>query len=63
MGLCCIHIWKFTDSRAHQAAIACGTAFQLTNILRDVAEDLQNGRTYLPQEDLARFAVAQLPNT
>jgi phytoene synthase len=57
VGLCCIHIWKFTDPRAEEAAIACGTAFQLTNILRDVAEDLKNGRVYLPQEDLGRFEV------
>lgn len=58
VGLCCIHIWKFTDPRAEQAAVACGTAFQLTNILRDIAEDLKNGRIYLPQEDLARFGVS-----
>jgi 15-cis-phytoene synthase len=57
VGLCCIQIWKFNDARAHEAAIACGTAFQLTNILRDVAEDLRNGRVYLPQEDLVRFGV------
>ncbi len=57
VGLCCIQIWKFTDPRAQQAAIACGTAFQLANILRDVAEDLHNGRVYLPQEDLERFGV------
>jgi len=58
VGLCCIHIWKFTDPRAEQAALACGTAFQLTNILRDVAEDQRNGRIYLPLEDLARFEVS-----
>jgi phytoene synthase len=57
VGLCCIHLWKFNDPRAEQAAVACGTAFQLTNILRDVAEDLKNGRLYLPLEDLARFDV------
>jgi len=57
VGLCCIQIWKFTDPRAIDAAVACGTAFQLTNILRDVAEDLQNGRVYLPREDLERFGV------
>jgi phytoene synthase len=32
-----------------------GVAFQLTNILRDIREDLQNGRVYLPSEDLERF--------
>ncbi|HVJ67997.1 MAG TPA: phytoene/squalene synthase family protein [Caulifigura sp.] len=59
VGLCCIQIWKFDDERAKAAAIACGTAFQLTNILRDVAEDDRNGRVYLPEEDLARFGVTR----
>src|SRR6202035_3891618 len=36
----------------------CGIAFQLTNILRDVREDLDRGRIYLPDEDLKRFAVS-----
>lgn len=35
-----------------------GIAFQLTNFLRDVGEDLERGRVYLPQEDLRRFGVA-----
>jgi phytoene synthase len=38
-------------------AIALGTAFQLTNFLRDVGEDLRRGRVYLPQESLDRFGV------
>jgi phytoene synthase len=38
-------------------AIALGTAFQLTNFLRDIGEDLRRGRIYLPQESLRRFAV------
>lgn len=57
VGLCCIRIWGYTDPRAEIAAVACGTAFQLTNILRDVSEDLAAGRIYLPQEDLTRFQV------
>jgi hypothetical protein len=36
-----------------------GIAFQLTNILRDVREDFEMGRVYLPQEDLARFGCAE----
>lgn len=55
IGLCCIHIWGFTDERAKPAAIICGEAFQLTNILRDLREDFSNGRCYLPQADLAQF--------
>ncbi len=38
-------------------ARALGDAFQLTNFLRDVGEDLDRGRVYLPQEDLCRFGV------
>ena len=55
VGLCCIHIWGFHDPRAKEASIDCGLAFQLTNILRDLGEDADSGRVYLPQEDLSRF--------
>lgn len=55
VGLCCIHVWGFEGRAARQQAIECGLAFQLTNILRDLAEDAARGRTYLPREDLDRF--------
>jgi phytoene synthase len=42
---------------AREPARALGLAFQLTNFLRDVDEDLDRGRVYLPQEDLRRFGV------
>lgn len=57
VGLACIHVWGFHDERAIPVAIDCGTAFQLTNIVRDVREDALNGRVYLPAEDLRRFGV------
>ncbi len=57
VGMCCIHIWGFHGSEAVQRAIDCGTAFQLTNILRDVGEDATAGRVYLPAEDMQRFGV------
>src|SRR4029079_15966439 len=57
VGLACIHLWGFHDERAAPAAVDCGTAFQLTNILRDLQEDAERGRAYLPQEDLARFEM------
>lgn len=57
VGLCCIHIWGFHGNTAVKRAIDCGTAFQLTNILRDVGEDAATGRVYLPAEDLLRFDV------
>lgn len=55
VGLACIHVWGFHDERAKGAAVDCGTAFQLTNILRDLREDAARGRVYLPREDLERF--------
>jgi phytoene synthase len=42
---------------AREPARALGLAFQLTNFLRDVAEDLDRGRIYLPQEDIDRYGV------
>ena len=57
-GLCCIHIWGFHDERAIPLASDCGLALQLTNILRDIGEDADVGRTYLPREDLDRFAYS-----
>jgi 15-cis-phytoene synthase len=44
--------------QAAELADSLGVALQLTNILRDIREDYQNGRVYLPSEDLAKFDVA-----
>ncbi len=60
VGLTIIHIFGFDDSDAPAAlalAEKCGIAFQITNILRDVREDAEKGRVYLPAEDLHRFSV------
>ena len=46
-----------TSPAAREPARALGFAFQLTNFLRDVDEDLARGRVYVPQEDLRRFGV------
>jgi phytoene synthase len=59
VGLCCLHIWGFDSSEAPPLAVACGRAFQLTNILRDVAEDARQGRCYLPRQDLRRFGLSE----
>jgi phytoene synthase len=59
VGLTCIHIFGFDTKTALPLAEKCGVAFQLTNILRDVREDLERGRIYLPSEDLARFGVTE----
>jgi phytoene synthase len=45
---------------ASRVADSLGVALQLTNILRDIREDHQNGRVYLPAEDLAKFDIASL---
>lgn len=58
VGLACIHIWGYEGDDAPHLAIDCGTAFQVTNILRDLREDALRGRVYLPEEDLQRFGVS-----
>ena len=57
VGLVCIRIFGYTDPAAEKLAEETGVAFQLTNILRDVAEDAERGRVYLPLEDLASHSV------
>jgi phytoene synthase len=58
VGLVCIHIFGYSDPRAEKLAEETGIAFQLTNILRDVAEDAARNRVYLPLEDLAAHNVS-----
>jgi 15-cis-phytoene synthase len=58
VGLVCLQIFGFVDEQAKKYAEQCGIAFQLTNILRDLKEDAQMGRIYLPAEDLERFDYA-----
>jgi 15-cis-phytoene synthase len=55
VGLVCLQIFGYQDERAKKLAEQCGIAFQLTNILRDVKEDAELGRIYLPLEDLKKF--------
>jgi len=59
VGLTVIHIFGFDTPSALPLAEKCGVAFQLTNILRDIREDAERGRTYLPAEDLRRFGVRE----
>ena len=58
VGLLSIEIFGYRDPACRQYAIHLGKALQLTNILRDVRNDAQRGRIYLPQSELARFGVA-----
>jgi phytoene synthase len=56
VGLVSIEIFGYSNDACKQYAVALGTALQLTNILRDIREDWENGgRIYLPLEDLTRF--------
>ncbi|BCA57005.1 Phytoene synthase [Nitrospira sp. KM1] len=55
VGLMCLHVFGATSAHAQDYAVDLGMAFQLTNILRDLATDAEQGRVYLPLEDLARF--------
>lgn len=58
VGLVCIRIFGYTDARAEKLAEETGIAFQLTNILRDVKEDAERGRVYLPQDILHEFGAS-----
>lgn len=57
VGLIMCHVFDLRDPAARQQAVAMGNAMQLTNILRDIGEDFERGRLYLPREDLRRFGV------
>jgi phytoene synthase len=59
VGLMSMHIIGFSNADAVAYAIKLGVALQITNILRDVAEDWQRGRVYLPQEELALFGLTE----
>ena len=59
VGLMAAEVFGYQDRRTLKYAHDLGIAFQLTNILRDVREDAQRGRVYLPEEELDRFGVTR----
>ena len=59
VGLVSIEIFGYRNPRCKEYAVELGLALQMTNIIRDVGKDMQNGRIYLPQEDLARFHYSE----
>lgn len=59
VGLISIEIFGYRNPACKDYAVALGLALQTTNIIRDVNKDLQSGRIYLPQEDLARFDYSE----
>ena len=58
VGLVCIKVFGYRDPAAEPLAERCGLAFQLTNIIRDVKEDVAMGRVYFPQDDLAQCGLS-----
>ncbi len=57
VGLLSIEIFGYRDARCREYAVALGQALQLTNILRDVGNDAERGRIYLPESELRRREV------
>ncbi len=58
VGLLTARIFGYQNAQTEAYAEALGIALQLTNILRDVGEDLARGRIYIPQDELARFKLS-----
>ncbi len=59
VGLICIEIFGYESLRTREYAINLGLALQLTNILRDLKEDLARGRIYIPLEEMERFGYSE----
>jgi len=59
VGLMSMHVVGFASHDALPYAVKLGIALQLTNILRDVGEDWQSGRLYLPLDELAEFGLSE----
>lgn len=59
VGLMTCEVFGYSDPKALNHAVDLGIAMQLTNILRDIGEDLRRERIYLPQEDLDQFGVTE----
>ena len=57
VGLLSAEIFGYVDPATRDYARNLGVAFQITNIIRDVGEDVQRGRVYLPEDELSRFGV------
>jgi phytoene synthase len=55
VGLMCIEIFGYKNPSTKDFAVNLGIALQLTNILRDLSKDAEQGRIYLPQEDFVKF--------
>lgn len=59
VGLMMLKIFGYRNAQAQEYALKLGIAMQLTNILRDIREDISRGRIYLPADEMKRFSVTQ----
>ena len=59
IGFLCLKIFGCDTVKSRQYAENLGIAMQITNILRDLKEDYERGRIYLPQEDLEKYGIAE----
>jgi phytoene synthase len=59
VGLICLRIFGYSDPRAPAFAADLGLALQLTNIMRDVKEDAERGRIYIPLDEIERFGYSE----
>lgn len=63
VGLACLAIWRADQPELYTSARSCGIALQLTNILRDLAEDARLGRCYLPRDLLREHGLESIPQS
>ncbi len=59
VGLICIEAVGYEDPAAREYAVDLGIAMQLTNVMRDVKEDMDRGRIYLPLDDIRSFGYSE----
>ena len=59
VGLICIEVFGYEDARAKEYAVDLGLAMQLTNIIRDVKEDAERDRIYIPLDEIAEFGYSE----
>jgi phytoene synthase len=59
VGLIMLQIFGYTNTGAEKHAKELGIAMQLTNVLRDIKEDYQRNRIYLPEDEMNKFGVSE----
>ena len=59
VGLICVEVFGYKNATTLGYAVDLGIAMQLTNILRDIKIDAENGRIYLPLEDMKKFGYTE----